>query len=129
MTQTERRIYLIQALLSEQPSYRGIEIPPEAAGQIRLLRTLFNLRPPRKAGKEFLRIQNQYLQEEISRKGITSLADLSPVQEGIFLWQGDITTLQVDAIVNAANSRLLGCFHPCHGCIDNAIHTLSLIHI
>lgn len=59
------------------------------------------------------------------RKGITDLADLTPVQEGLYLWQGDITTLKCDAIVNAANSQMLGCFVPCHGCIDNAIHTYA----
>ena len=65
------------------------------------------------------------MQEETRRKGITQLVDLQPVQEGIYLWQGDITTLRCDAIVNAANSQMLGCFAPCHGCIDNAIHTYA----
>nr|WP_316622728.1 hypothetical protein [uncultured Ruminococcus sp.] len=73
------------------------------------------------ASEEFLRIQDEYLQEEISRKGITDIAELKPVQENIYLWQGDITTLKCGAIVNAANSQMLGCFSPCHGCIDNAI--------
>ena len=70
-------------------------------------------------------VQDAYLQEEIRRKGITDFADLRPVQEGIYLWQGDITTICCDAIVNAANSGMLGCFVPCHGCIDNAIHTFA----
>ena len=90
-----------------------------------LLRALFNLRMPKNAGQEFLDVQDAYLQEEIRRRGITDLADLNPVQEGIYLWQGDITTLRCDAIVNAANSQMLGCFVPCHGCIDNAIHTFA----
>ena len=68
-------------------------------------------------------MQDDYLQEETRRKGITDLSALRPVQDGLYLWQGDITTLRCDAIVNAANSRMLGCFVPCHGCIDNAIHT------
>ena len=80
---------------------------------------------PKNAGQEFLDVQDAYLQEEIRRRGITDLADLNPVQEGIYLWQGDITTLRCDAIVNAANSQMLGCFVPCHGCIDNAIHTFA----
>ncbi len=125
MTQTERRAYLIQELLKEQPGYAGLEIPEDEDGQKRLLRSLFNIRMPRPVGQEFLAVQDAYLQEETQRKGITDFADLQPVQEGIYLWQGDITTLRCDAIVNAANSQMLGCFVPCHGCIDNAIHTFA----
>ena len=102
-----------------------IKIPLDEQGQKNLLRALFNLRMPKNAGQEFLDVQDAYLQEEIRRRGITDLADLNPVQEGIYLWQGDITTLRCDAIVNAANSQMLGCFVPCHGCIDNAIHTFA----
>lgn len=80
---------------------------------------------PEPATEEFLTVQNAYLQEETRRKGITALSDLEPVQKEIYLWRGDITTLQCDAIVNAANSQMLGCFVPCHGCIDNAIHTYA----
>ena len=90
-----------------------------------MLRALFNLRMPEAADKEFLLIQDTYLQEEIRRKGITDLADLKPAQQDLYLWKGDITTLKCDAIVNAANSQMLGCFLPCHGCIDNAIHTYA----
>lgn len=125
MTQMERRLYLIQELLKEQPRYEEMEIPEDEDGQKRLLRSLFNIRMPRSASQEFLAVQDAYLQEETQRKGITDLADLQPVQEGIYLWQGDITTLRCDAIVNAANSQMLGCFVPCHGCIDNAIHTFA----
>ena len=125
MKQTERRMYLIQELLKEQPEYEGIEIPEDEDGQKRLLRSLFNIRMPRPASREFLAVQDAYLQEEIQRRGITDLAGLQPVREGIYLWQGDITTLRCDAIVNAANSQMLGCFVPCHGCIDNAIHTFA----
>ncbi len=125
MTQTERRLYLIRELLKEQPRYARMEIPEEEAGQKRLLRSLFNIRMPQPVSPEFLKVQDAYLQEETRRKGITRLADLQPVQPGIYLWQGDITTLHCDAIVNAANSQMLGCFAPCHGCIDNAIHTYA----
>ena len=91
----------------------------------RLFRALVNVRMPKAASKEFLSVQDAYLQEELKRKGITDFADLTPVAPDIYLWQGDITTLKCDGIVNAANSQLLGCFCPNHGCIDNAIHTFA----
>ena len=125
MTQKERRLYLIRELLKEQPQYRETEIPEDEDGQRRLLRSLFNVRMPRPAARAFIEVQDAYLREEIRRKGITELADLRQVQEGVYLWKGDITTLRCDAIVNAANSQMLGCFVPCHGCIDNAIHTFA----
>lgn len=125
MTQTERRRYLIAVLLKEQPQYSKIEIPCDEQGQKTLLRSLFNIRMPLPVTEEFLTVQNAYLQEETRRKGITALSDLEPAQKGIYLWRGDITTLQCDGIVNAANSQMLGCFVPCHGCIDNAIHTYA----
>ncbi len=125
MTQTERRKYLIAALLKEQPQYSEIEIPTSEQEQKILLRSLFNIRMPLPVNNEFLTIQDTYLQEEVRQKGITSVVDLQPLQDGLYLWQGDITTLQCDGIVNAANSGLLGCFCPNHGCIDNAIHTFS----
>lgn len=125
MTQIERRLFLIKELLREHPEYRNIEIPENTQEQKILLRSLFNIRPPRSARKEFLKVQDEYLQTETAEKGITDLADLMPVQEGVYLWQGDITTLRCGAIVNAANSQMLGCFVPCHGCIDNAIHTYA----
>lgn len=125
MTQTERRKYLIRELLREQPQYRNMEIPESAQDQKSLLRSLFNIRMPEPVSQEFLRVQDAYLQGEAAEKGVTDLADLTPIEEGIYLWQGDITTLKCDAIVNAANSQMLGCFYPCHGCIDNAIHTFS----
>ena len=125
MTQQERRIYLIGELLSEQPKYRDIEIPQNEQDQKRLLRSLMNVRPPYPIGEDFLTVQDAYLQEETSRKGVTDIADLTSVEPGIYLWQGDITTLKCGAIVNAANSGMTGCYVPCHGCIDNAIHTFS----
>ena len=90
-----------------------------------LLRSLFNIRMPIPVTEEFLTVQDAYLQEEIRQKGITALADLEPVQKGLYLWRGDITTLHCDGIVNAANSQMLGCFYPNHSCIDNAIHTFA----
>ena len=129
MTQAGRRDYLIKELLSERPQYADLQVPEDGEGQKRLLRSLFNIRMPLPASDGFLEIQDAYLQEETRRKGITRLSELAPIQEGIYLWQGDITTLACDAVVNAANSQMLGCFCPCHGCIDNAIHTFSGIQL
>ncbi len=127
MTQTERRYYLIQTLLLERRE--SIEIPTDEYNQKRLLRSLFNIRMPKAIGEDFLKIQDEYLQEETRKKGITNINSLDAVQKDIYLWQGDITTIKCDAIVNAANSQMLGCFSPCHGCIDNAIHTFSGIQL
>lgn len=129
MTQTERRLFLIEELLRERPEYRNMDIPADTQEQKNLLRSLFNIRMPQTASEEFLTLQDEYLQAETAEKGITDLADLTPVQEELYIWQGDITTLKCDAIVNAANSRMLGCFYPCHGCIDNAIHTFAGIQL
>lgn len=125
MTQSERRIYLLLELLKEQPGYLKIQIPADKQEQKNLLRSLFNVRMPAPVSDDFLRIQDEYLQEETARKGITDIADLPPLQDNLYLWQGDITTIRCGAIVNAANSQMLGCFCPCHGCIDNAIHTYA----
>lgn len=125
MNQQERRQFLIRWLLDEQPRYRDMEIPSEEAAQRRLLRSLMNVRLPGAISADFLTLQDVYLQEQTLRKGITKLADLTPVEPGIWLWQGDITTLQCDAIVNAANSGMTGCYQPCHNCIDNCIHTYA----
>lgn len=125
MTQKERRIYLINRLLSEDEHYNGITIPESEADQKRLLRSLINIRLPSPIGNDFLAIQDEYLQTAIAEKGITKLHDLTPFKDNIYLWQGDITTLECDAIVNAANSGMTGCYHPCHNCIDNCIHTFA----
>ncbi len=129
MEQAEKRKYLIKTLLAEQPRYKDMEIPEETGEQKRLLRSLFNVRMPGKIGEDFLQLQDEYLQEATKEKGITDLNDLQPIQDGIYLWQGDITTLRCDAIVNAANSALLGCYQPCHNCIDNCIHTYAGIQL
>ena len=121
MTHEDKRIYLIKTLLAEQPRYRNIEIPTDTQGQKDLLRSLMNIRMPAPISDEYIEIESKYLKEETAAKGITRLADLKPVEEGIYLWQGDITTLECDAIVNAANSQMLGCFQPLHNCIDNPI--------
>ena len=125
MTQDQRLEYLIHYLLAEREEYRDIALPASPAEKRRLLRALVNVRPPEPLDQTFYQVQDAYLQEELRRKGVTRLSDLEPVRPGLYLWQGDITTLAVDAIVNAANSAMLGCFVPCHGCIDNAIHTAA----
>ena len=125
MNQSERRLFLIQSLLKENPAYRDWGVPQGADDQKRLLRGLMNVRPAQDTDAKFLKTQDAYLQGETAAKGITDIADLTPIQPGIYLWQGDITTLRCDAIVNAANSGMTGCYVPNHRCIDNAIHTFA----
>ena len=125
MTQSQRREYLIHYLLQERREYTGVSLPTGEEEQRCLLRSLMNLRSPAPISGEFLRVQDEYLRERLKERGVTQLGDLRPAQPGLYLWQGDITTLGVDAIVNAANSGMTGCYVPCHGCIDNAIHTFA----
>ena len=127
MNQEDRCLWLIRALLDEMPEYRGTPVPALPHRRWQLLRSLMNVRPPVPASDEFLRIQDEYLRKLTREKGVTDASALEPCGSDprLCLWQGDITTLRCDAIVNAANSRLLGCFSPCHGCIDNIIHTMA----
>ena len=140
MNQSERRNFLIQSLLEESREYRGMQIPSDSTGQRQLLRGLMNVRMVKKSSAEFLNIQDAYLQEETAKLrgilgagrrggaaggGVTDVDDLTPVQQGLYLWQGDITALRCDAIVNAANSGMTGCYVPNHRCIDNCIHTFA----
>ncbi len=129
MNQSEKRLFLIKRLLEEQPGYRNMEVPSDAAEQRQLLRSLFNIRMPGRIDESFLKIQDEYLREETKQKGIAALADLKATEPGLYLWQGDITTLACDAIVNAANSDMTGCYRPCHNCIDNCIHTYAGIQL
>ena len=125
MNQTERRVYLIKELLAEQPHYKGIEIPSGTQVQKDLLRSLMNVRLPAPLSDEYIQIESEYLKEDTAEKGITRLSDLTPVEGNLYLWQGDITTLECDAIVNAANSQMLGCFRPLHNCEDNCVHSAA----
>ena len=127
MTRQDASRQLIEMLLEELPQYRDTPMPALPQKRWTLLRSLMNLRPPMPASGDFLRLQDDFLQQMTREKGVTDLSSLTPSRRNaqLFLWQGDITTLRCDAIVNAANSQLLGCFSPCHGCIDNMIHTMS----
>lgn len=125
MNQNEQRLFLIRSLLNERLEYRDWRIPQDVSDQKLLLRGLLNVRPAQVCNPEFLRVQDAYLRQATAEKGITDCSALSPVQPGLYLWQGDITTLKCDAIVNAANSGMTGCYAPNHRCIDNAIHTFA----
>ena len=125
MNQSEKRLFLIQSLLNERPSCQKQMIPTDSGRQKILLRGLMNVRRAYPIGAEFLQVQDEYLQSETAAKGITDIDDLTSIQPGLYLWQGDITTLKCDAIVNAANSGMTGCYYPNHRCIDNAIHTFA----
>ena len=127
MTQDERREYLIQYLLKEKIPFGRQNIPTDKQGQENLLRSLMNVRPPRPISNDFLKIQDEYLTERNIERGITDIDTLAPVKSDsrLYIWQGDITTLKCDAIVNACNSQMLGCFSPMHACIDNFIHTYA----
>ena len=179
MTQAERRLYLITELLKEDKGSAGFKlglvpgneggfvIPDDEKSQRDILRALMNIRGPYSISEDFLRIQDEYLQQVNKERGITDIEDLECIKEivgasptktqvasptmanevspamtstvipvldtgiskKLYLWQGDITTLKVDAIVNAANSALLGCFAPLHICIDNCIHTYAGIQL
>lgn len=127
MTQTERRMFLIQYLLRENPRFYGQKVPSGKEDQENLLRSLMNVRMPLPISDEFLKVQDAYLKERNRERGITAVSELNPVSADsrLYVWQGDITTLECDAIVNACNSQMLGCFTPMHACIDNFIHTYA----
>ena len=154
MNQEEKRVFLIEELKKESSVMRGIAVPKEEEAQKMLLRGLMNVRMAKPASLSFQKVQDEYLQTETENKGITRLSSLSPVavipraaapdaaplcgdeaasasgsehhtDAFLYLWQGDITTLAADAIVNAANSAMTGCYIPNHRCIDNAIHTFA----
>ncbi len=137
MKQKERLNYLVQYLCKDSIVYGDITVRDEH--KRKLMRSLMNIRMPKQVSKEFLKIQNDFLQEESVEKGIIDVDNIHTIKETfntdfknsdkISLWQGDITRLKADVIVNAANSRMLGCFVPCHGCIDNAIHSASGIQL
>ena len=125
MNQSERRTYLIKRLLEERSDCAGVQIPSGSEAQRRLLRSLMNIRMPGALDADFLKIQDEYLTKVNFEKGIVKLEDIQEIQDGTYVWRGDITRLAVSAIVNAANSGMTGCYIPCHACIDNCIHTFA----
>lgn len=133
MTQSERLEYLINALLADPACAYAIGghigMPASLDDRHHLLRALMNVRMPEPASEEFLAIQDAYLEERLTERGVTRVSALPFNEDGIAVWRGDITTLDADAIVNAANSQMLGCFVPNHRCIDNAIHTYAGIQL
>lgn len=131
MTHEMQRIWLIRQLLAERSDADRLEIPEDTQAQKNLLRSLMNVRMPDPVSEEFLKIQDEYLKRENAADGYVSIENLQPVKSDsrLYLWQGDITRLKVDAIVNAANSEMLGCFRPMHNCIDNIIHSKAGIQL
>ena len=130
MDHDTQRITLLKALLDDNPRYRHLEIPMDSTEQKQLIRALMNIRMPEPISQDILDIQDAYLQEE-QREDIIAINTFSPTDKDkrLYLWQGDMTTLKVDAIVNPANSAMLGCFRPLHNCVDNIIHSKAGIQL
>ena len=137
--QEERLDYLLEKFKKDSLWYKDLEVGEDYQEKRRALRSLMNIRMPGAMAPEVLEVQDEFLREEAAEKGIVTLEEIptaarqygsrKPFGDKISVWQGDITRLQVGAIVNAANSQMLGCFHPCHGCIDNAIHSAAGIEL
>ena len=138
VTQEERLSFLVEKFKEDSRSYRDLETPEDVAGRQQLLRALMNVRSPRRMRADVLQVQDDYLKERSLERGIVTLQEIPTIREEgsghpagdvLSLWQGDITTLKAGAIVNAANSQMLGCFIPMHHCIDNCIHTYAGIQL
>lgn len=125
MTQEQRLDILVEAFKADSVQYKDLQTPADTEGKRRILRSLMNIRMPRKMNDSILKVQDEYLRERIRENGIVTLSEIPVIRNGMSIWQGDITRLAVDAIANAANSQMLGCFVPMHTCIDNCIHTFA----
>ncbi len=128
-TQDQRLDYLVEEFKADSGKYKDLQTPDDRQGKQRILRSLMNIRMPKKMDASVLAVQDNYLQERIRENGIVELSDIPEVKDCLSIWQGDITRLAADAIVNAANSQMLGCFVPMHTCIDNCIHTFAGIQL
>ena len=127
--QEQRLDFLVEEFKADSDEYSDLQTPNDMEGKRRVLRSLMNIRMPKKIADDVLAVQDEYLKERAADKGIVELSDIPVIRDGISIWQGDITRLAVDAIVNAANSQMLGCFVPMHTCIDNCIHTFAGIQL
>ena len=128
-TQEQRLDYLLEEFKADSDNYKNVEIPDNIIEKQNLLRSLMNIRMPKKMIDEVIKVQDEYLSYRAKEKGIVKLSDIPVIKDNLSIWQGDITRLEVDAIVNAANSQMLGCFLPMHICIDNQIHTFAGIQL
>ena len=138
MTQNELLDLLVEEFKEDSVQYRNLETPRDTEGKKRILRSLMNIRMPKMMPSSVLQMQDKYIQGRIRENGIVTLNEIPTIAdqgsrhdfaERLSIWQGDITRLAVDAIVNAANSQMLGCFIPMHTCIDNCIHTFAGIQL
>lgn len=127
--QEQRLDYLVEEFKSDSGEYKTLAVPDDTDSKQRILRSLMNIRMPKEMPSDVLKVQDEYLKERAEEKGIVHLSDIPVIRDGLSIWQGDITRLEVDAIVNAANSQMLGCFVPMHACIDNCIHTFAGIQL
>lgn len=138
-TQEERLDFLLQEFKEDSVQYRDLEVDEGYENKRMALRSLMNIRMPKKMAENVIKVQDEFLSAEAREKGIVRVSDIRTIREQygsrhpfgdkISIWQGDITRLSVGAIVNAANSQMLGCFIPCHKCIDNAIHSAAGIEL